>query len=118
MESETDKNNGGLGSAFRYFMESLMGKHSLDSFLSSLSDSVDRFILEQKKEGLIFYKGKCSLTYKKEIVVVELFLTFYNDKHEKIEKHLSKDYKSPYFTSEALQELSKGIMVQDITAPE
>lgn len=105
--------------ALRYAGESGRGKISLETYLTSLGEQIDRYILDyEKQKSAAFHQGYCEIRKKEDTVSFAIHLRFKEKGCAETEKILSRTVPLQHFVTDSIAALEAGTKIYPIDAPE
>lgn len=107
-KEDIDKFVNGITQYIGDFFEGLAAKHSLQYFLETLEKIIDKIIIDScKNEGLVYYGGNLTVTYREKNIDIDIECYFKNPYDKWIKKQINKSVLSSGFTEESTEELIK-----------
>ena len=100
---------GDLFNAVIYTIESKKGKYSLETYLKIIGEYTDRVIIEQKKKGMRFRGGTCTVSKSKSDLSELMFtvrMYFVDQVGQEILQEAKRNIPAKKFTRETLSRLS------------
>ena len=93
--------------SIRYAVESALGKHSLESYLSVLGRFTDSEILEARRQGLRYCGGKVIFRagQDSDFILAEISLYFQEAAGKAVEKTAKQKLEKRIFTMESLMKM-------------